>query len=203
MKVDAQRANADAQRLREQDQRKAATEETARRFQKQWLRRRKEEEGELARIAGPFELLAQQQRERQEDPCAVNGIALSVALPNGPDGMSPPSLDLPPVVDMEVVRMDLQESARLDTIARTAMEGGLKAAMAQGRGEYQVELGSVLFTRTRLRVRAGDHLGLDVRCESDSASEREWFDRHRDALAGRIAGLTGRAVRLDIVDRAP
>lgn len=202
MKVDAQRGNAGVQRLREQGQREAAAEEAARRFQKHWLRRRRQEDGTPAGIAGPFELMAQQ-RDRQEDPSAMPNPSLSVPGHPLSDGGASSEPDPVATADPGTVLLKLQEGVRLDTIARTAVEAGLKVAMAQNRGEYQVELGSVLFTRTRLRVRAGDQLGIEVRCESDSASEREWFDHHREALAGRIAGLTGRAVRLDIVDPTP
>lgn len=202
MKVDAQRGNVNAQRLREQSQRDAAAEEAARRFQKQWLRRRKQEEDAPVGVAGPFERMTPR-CERQEDPATIHPAFLPLPVRPLPDGVAQSAPDLVPVGDPEIARLDLQDAVRLDAIARTAMDAGLKVAMAQNRGEYQVELGSALFTRTRLRVRGGDHLGIEIRCESDSASEREWFDRHREALAGRIAGLTGRAVRLDIVDLMP
>lgn len=201
MKVDAQRADARAQRLRQQGQREASAEEAARRFQKQLQRRRKEEDAALTAITGPFDLMVHL-RERQEESPALNP-SLLVQEQALSEPVAPPAPDLTPAVDPEIVQRHMQDSVRLDTIAHAAMEVGVKVGMAQDSGEYQVELGCALFTRTRLRVRAGDHLGIEVRCESGSASEREWFARHREALAERMASLTGRAVQLDIADLGP
>lgn len=201
MKVDVQRADACAQRLRQQGQREAATEDAARRFQKQLQRHRQEEEATPMAIASPFELMARQ-RERQEDLSMITA-SLLVQERACPEPAVPQTPDLVPVIDPAIVQMQMQDSLRMDTIARATQDAGVKAGMAQETGEYQVELGSALFTRTRLRVRAGEHLGIEVRCESESASEREWFARHREVLAGRMAVLTGRAVRLDIADLAP
>lgn len=199
MKVANQRTDARAQQLRQQGQRDAATEEAARRFQKLLQRRRKEEEASLIGVAGPFDLLARLQ-DRQEDPSQITSSGPLAQDQASPDRGFPQEPELSTRSDPEVIQMHMQDSLRLDTMARAAMEAGMKAAMAQDGGEYQVELGSALFTRTRLRVRAGERTGFTVRCESDSASEREWFSRHRDALASRIGLLTGRAVQLDVGD---
>lgn len=198
MKVDHQRAEARARHARQQAQREASTEEAAHRFQRLLQRRRKEEEAWQPGVAGPFELMARMRDRPDEPPLAwtpplVQTQALS-------DGATAPAPDPAPWVDPESVRVQQQDSLRMDTIARAALEAGVRVAMAQGSGEYQVELGSALFTRTRLRVRAADNLGIEVRCESDSASEREWFAHHREALVERMAGLTGRTVHLDIAD---
>lgn len=194
-----QRTDARAQQLRRQGQREAATEEAVRRFQKLLHRRRKEEEAPLVGAAGPFALLARLQ-DRQEDPSQITSAGLVARDQVSTDRVSPQVAELLPRVDPEAIQTLMQDSLRLDTMARAAMEAGTNAAMAQEGGEYQLELGSALFTRTRLRVRASERTGFTVRCESDSASEREWFSRHRDALASRIGLLTGRAVQLDIGD---
>lgn len=199
MKVDAHRADARTLSLRQHGQREALAEEAARRFQKQLQRRRKEEEASLTGIFGPLEPMARL-RDRPDEPPATR-MSLVVQSQDVSDRVAVPNaLDSAPWVDPEIVQMRMQESVRMDTIARAVADAGVKVAMAQDSGEYQVELGSALFTRSRLRVRAGEDLGIEVRCESDSASEREWFFRHREALAGRMAGLTGRAVHLDIAD---
>jgi hypothetical protein len=201
MKVDTQRADARTRQLRQQGQRETTTEEAARRFQKQLQRRRKEEDASQVEIAGPFELMVRL-RDRLDDPQAI-GMPLPVPTQTVSEQIMQPTPDLAPWVDPEVVQRQQQDSLRMDAIARAAMDAGVQAAMAQDSGEYQVELGSVLFTRTRLRVRAVEDLGIEVRCESDDASEREWFAHHREALADRMAGLTGRAVRLDIAGIGP
>jgi hypothetical protein len=201
MKVDTQRADARTRQIRQQGQREATTEEAARRFQKQLQRRRKEEDASKVGIAGPFELMVRL-RDWLDDPQAI-GMPLHVPTQTVSEQIMQPTPDLAPWVDPEVVQRQQQDSLRMDSIARAAMDAGVQAAMAQDSGEYQVELGSVLFTRTRLRVRAAEDLGIEVRCESDDASEREWFAHHRETLADRMAGLTGRAVRLDIAGIGP
>lgn len=196
MKVDTQRADARTRQLRQQGQREATTEEAARRFRKQLQLRRKEEDALQVEIAGPFGLMVRL-RDQLDDPQAI-GMPLHVQAQTVSEQIMQPTPDLAPWVDPEVVQRQQQDSLRMEAIARAAMDAGVQAAMAQDCGEYQVELGSVLFTRTRLRVRAAKDLGIEVRCESDNAAEREWFAHHREALADRMAALTGRAVRLDI-----
>lgn len=198
MKVDTQRADARTQQVRQKDPRDAPTEDAARRFQRQLQRRRKEEEASLVGMAGPFELLTRW-RHRPDEPQTI-GSPLMGQIQALSGRTVQPAPELAPLVDPEVMQMLQQDSLRMDTIARAAMEAGVKAAMAQDSGEYQVELGSALFARTRLRVRAAEDRGIEVRCESGNASEREWFTRHRETLAERMTGLTGRAVHLDIVD---
>lgn len=198
MKVVAQRADASALRLRQQGQREATSEEAARRFQKQLQRRRKEEEAVPTGMAGPFELMVWL-GERQEPPSA---IASSVPMQDQhfPEPALAQLTEVATSTDLSNVQRHMEDSLRMDTIARASLEAGVKMGMAHGTGEYQVELGCALFKRTRLRVRAGGHLGIEVRCESENASEREWFARHRETLATRMAALTGRAVKLDIAD---
>lgn len=201
MKVEAPRNGVRAAPANDRRRHDVADEEKGRRFKKQFQRR--EEEGAppaLGIALGPFELLAAMRQHEEDEKRA--GVAVQVAmvmtdaLPAEP---APPALPAELVMDADDIRMRLQDSARLDNIARAAANVGLQAGMAQANSEYQVELGSTLFARTRLRVRAGERNGLDVKCESDSAGEREWFERHRDALTARMSDLTGRFVRLDVV----
>lgn len=197
MKVDTQRTEAGSSRAREQGHGNVADEDKARRFKKQLQRHHEEEVPMQTGIAGPFELMAAlRQRDQEEGLSALASLAVQGnALPTEAETLA---LTSEPVMTMDMVQARIQDSIRMDTIARAAMDAGLKTAMAQDSSEYQVELGSTLFVRTRLRVRAGDNNRLEVRCESDSASEREWFGRNREALVGRMAGLTGRDVQLDI-----
>jgi hypothetical protein len=197
MKVANLHTGARAEQLCQRGQREAASEEVARRFQKLLQRRRKEEDESMPG-AGPLDLVARLE-DWQEDPSQITSAGLLAQNQVPPDRVFPQAPELSARTDPEVIQLHMQDSLRLDTMARAAMEAGTKAAMAQGGGEYQVELGSAFFTRTRLRVRAGERTGFTVRCESDSASEREWFARHRDELASRIGILTGRSVQVDVV----
>lgn len=197
MKVDAPRTEARTQRARELGQREVADDDKARRFKKQLQRRRDEEAQTQSAITGPFELMAVLRQSAPED--ALQAVtALAFQRDARPAETMERALPAESVMDADMVQARMQDSLRMDTLARAAVDAGLKASMAQGSSEYQVELGSTLFVRTRLRVRAGDNNRLEVRCESDSASEREWFGRNREALLGRMAGLTGRDVKLDI-----
>lgn len=197
MKVESPRTEARAQRARELGQREVADDDKARRFKKQLQRRRDEEALTQAATKGPFELMAVLRQNAPED-----ALQAATALAFQGDARPAETMDreLPPesVMDADMVQDRMQDSLRMDTLARAAVDAGVKASMAQGSSEYQVELGSALFVRTRLRVRAGDNNRLEVSCESDSASEREWFGRNREALLGRMSGLTGRDVTLDI-----
>ncbi|MDT7520740.1 hypothetical protein RAE19_19040 [Rhodoferax sp. TBRC 17660] len=197
MKVEAQRTEARTQRARELHQRDVADDDKARSFKKQLQRRHDEEMLAQTAIGGAFELM-DLLRQREPEPAlqaAAPMICQDNALPTDALARTLPS---EPVVDADAVQARMQDSVRLDTLARAAVDAGLKASMTQGSSEYQVELGSTFFVRTRLRVRTGDNHRLEVRCESDSASEREWFGRNHEALVGRISGLTGRDVQLDI-----
>ena len=197
MKVEAQRTEARTQRARDLDQRDVADDDKARRFKKQLQRRHDEEMLAQTAIGGVFELM-DLLRQREPEP-ALQAAAAMICQDNAlPTDALTRTLPSEPVVDADAVQARMQDSVRLDTLARAAVDAGLKASMTQGSSEYQVELGSTFFVRTRLRVRAGDNHRLEVRCESDSASEREWFGRNHEALVGRIAGLTGRNVQLDI-----
>lgn len=199
MKIDSPRNDDRKMQETEKVQREGVEDEKARRFRKQLQRRQEVDAAPAAGIAaGPFELLATLRRqEREETPVAC------IVQTSQREAWSPEpvvsSLAGDPAAGYEGLQARLQEAVRLETVARAAVSAGVQAGMAAANSEYQVELGSTLFSRTRLRVRADDRNSLDVRCESDSATEREWFERHSDDLSIRMADLTGRVVRLDIV----
>lgn len=197
MKVESQRTEGRTQQTRELVQRDIADDDKARRFKKQLQRRHEEEALTQTTIPCPFELMAVLRQSGPEDALRP---ATALAFQAGAQPAETIDRALPgeSLMDVDIVQARMQDSLRMDTLARAAVDVRLRAGMAQGSSEYQVELGSTLFVRTRLRVRAGDNSRLEVRCESDSASEREWFGRNREALVGRIAGLTGRDVQLDI-----
>lgn len=197
MSMDVRRTDAMTRHGRQPERRGPADKQAARDFDRR-LRRDEEERASTAWPLSPFELFpVMRLRLREEESASAGGLAL-VPVQGAPLLGTDACSTALPIVDPDRVQAQMQQGLQMEAVARAAIDTGLKAAMAQASGEYQMELGSGLFARTRLRVRIVDHERLDVHCDSDSASEREWFDRNRGALAARMAELTGREVQLAV-----